>query len=735
MASLIIYLGLCVTSILAGRGLLRLTGLPVERRAALYLAPALTLVLWTLCLGVGVLGGGTVRQLWPIPWLLTVLMALSGVWPEDLHLIKNEWAGLLIVMFLPIGLMAPYFWSGLASYPGSPAPDGWSYIAYGQYLWEYPRGTEGGLAPLYQYAAHLNQARFIASALLGFLSPIVASAGDTQAASGYFLAWTIFVFASSCMFFAVVTGLTGMLRSGYVSLAVFSGWLVNLLWANNYDNALAISFLPILAGVSGLIDPRQWRWNLGLAGLVAGVLYCYPEMAPFILGGAGLFLLPRFLTAGPLRQRWLWLLASTAGLTMVIVAPFTLALIKFIWSQFGTAMNNPTGRPGENFFGELLSVRYGLVAWWGLGQEHFAADALIGLGWGSSRFLLAVAFSILAGIGLVELFRRKAWGLGSTIILLCSGALVMIFYSVYDYGAYKFLLLSWWGLAFAVITGLDWFVTRSPMRAYRRGVQVGLVGLCCLFVYTNGLKVLAFERTISPGSIQSFKQVEQIKAIVGNQPVIVAIDDAVANEWAVYFLRDRPVYLAAYRAYMAQPHVVAYMDRAKADNPAYARYVLADSRGLLFQLPQNQVVWSGGPYTLWALPKTGWLLLNQPENLSSMEEKDGKLLFWLGRAPVIIPVVAATSGTMVIKADFIPGPSLPNKPDRDILITTNHGYNREVNFGPGEHYLEIPLETGLTKISLQVLNTISSAMLTQSETQPLLLGIAGPQITTFKTTP
>src|SRR5712692_2967442 len=171
---------MCIISILAGQGQLWLIGLQVERRAALYLAPVITLVLWTTMLGIGVSLGLPVRQLWLIGWLLTILLAFFGVQRRDHLFLKNEWMLLMITILLPIGLMAPYFWYGLATYLGSPAPDGWSYIASGQYLWQYPRGTEGGLAPLYQYAAHLSGTRFIASALLGFFSPIAGPSGDTQ---------------------------------------------------------------------------------------------------------------------------------------------------------------------------------------------------------------------------------------------------------------------------------------------------------------------------------------------------------------------------------------------------------------------------------------------------------------------------------------------------------------------------------------------------------------------------
>src|SRR4051794_14754536 len=58
---------------------------------------------------------------------------------------------LFLVFLFPIMVMVRYFWNDLTSYLGSQAPDGWSYVSIGQYMWEYPRGVEVKLAPLYQY--------------------------------------------------------------------------------------------------------------------------------------------------------------------------------------------------------------------------------------------------------------------------------------------------------------------------------------------------------------------------------------------------------------------------------------------------------------------------------------------------------------------------------------------------------------------------------------------------------
>ena len=73
-------------------------------------------------------------------WLATRALAAYG-WSW-----KRAWDPgtrrlVAISVGLPVVAMLPYFAFGLANYPGSHLPDGWSYVAYGQYLWNYPRGT------------------------------------------------------------------------------------------------------------------------------------------------------------------------------------------------------------------------------------------------------------------------------------------------------------------------------------------------------------------------------------------------------------------------------------------------------------------------------------------------------------------------------------------------------------------------------------------------------------------
>lgn len=576
---------LAALSMLTGRGILNLGKIHMESSISLFLSPIITLSFWTVFLGWGVLLGFNIKQLWIIGWSATILLAVIGARRIDFEFLKKEMASLAALLLFPVALMFPYFWFGLGDYLGSTAPDGWSYIAYGQYLWEYSRGAEGSLAPLYQYAAHLNGTRFIASALLAFFSPILSAPGDTQIASGFFLTWSLFAFSSACTFFVKVKKYSGFFLFVYVSFSAFSGWLINLLWANNFDNALAISFLPALAGAIYLTEPTNLWWGFLWGLLIAGILYIYPEMAIFVVGGAFLFYVHR-LSGEMKKKEWLALLFLSCGIAAILLVPFSKDLVTFLKSQISTSVGNPGLRPGEGYFPELLTKEFGLLSFWGFRKSSTAGTFL--------HSFVGLVLSLLAAGGSLGLLRKKEWGILGTVILLFAGSLLMIFPVRYSYGAYKLILLNWWGICFLTTEGMKQLQGFYPYRKSQWAIGILLI----LFLIINGATI--YSKANRKNNILPFKQVEQIKEIVRDEAVIVAVGDDLANEWAVYFLRDIPIYLAEYRLYMAQSHVVPLMQRAKPINLSQVRYVLVDSQqphffrtGRLYSL-----LWSGGPYSL-----------------------------------------------------------------------------------------------------------------------------------------
>jgi hypothetical protein len=726
---MIFYLLLCAISILAGQGILRLTGIHIERNISLYLSPIITLTFWAITLGAGISFGFPAKYLSIIVWILTIMIGFIGAKRQDYYFIRSEWQLLLVVVFLPVSVMVVYFWFGILTYPGSPYPDGWSYIAYGQYLWEYHRGAEGGLPPLYQYATHLNRVRFIASTLLGFLAPFIGASGDIRAASGYFLAWTIFVLSSTCMSFAVIKRLSTKLLLLYMSMSIFSSWLLTLLWANNYDNALALSFLPAFAGVLSAADASNRRWCLILALLTTGILYCYPEMSTVVLGGASLFLLQRISSGGKSIREWAIVLIVVASIVVILIMPFVNDMIWFVANQASVLTMKGAVRPGEGFPPELLIPEYWLMAFWGLGGERFARGILTSGTLYYIQGLLALYLSVLLGLGLLELFKRKEWGLCTAIILLLLGSIVMIIVFSYPYGAYKFILLNWWGISFAVVAGIEFIVRLLSTMRYIMIVWSCFTGLFFgIFFFINGFNVISFGKIFEHKNIAYFREVEQIKNIVGDSPFIVAVDDDIANRWAVYFLRDFSIYLAEFRSYMAQHHVMPGMLRSQKVDLSNVRYILTDSKGLISRPPAS-LVWSSGAYSLWMLSSEHWIFITSIHNLKGIEDRDGEPIFWLGQDNTEIRLVSAVDGQAVISADFIRGPGWPQKLDDNIGVSTDQRYSRIIVIAKdGPRMLSVPIVAGRNRIILHPLQESRAAVLPYGEPRPLLLGVRGLRV-------
>jgi len=720
---MVIYLLLCIISILAGRGVMRLVGIHADSRLSLYLSPAITLAIWALFFGWGVLLGFAVKQIWIMGWVSTGLLAILGLWRADRRVLKDEKGNLFAVVIIPFSMMLPYFWHGMTTYVGSPAPDGWSYIAFGQYLWEYPRGTQGGLAPLHQYASHLSGGRFIAGSLLGFFSPLTGSNGDTQASSGYFLAWTLFVFSSSCMFFVATKNRMGSrFRIIYVALCVFSGWVLNMLKANNYDNALAISFLPAIAGTIGIVEPRDLRWTILLALLLAGIGYCYPEMSPFIFIGASIFLLERILSERKDWTKWLIFLMITTATALILTLPWLRSFVIFFKNQIGAAMASQGPRPGQGMFSELLQHRFLPISFWGLYQNIFIQALLEA--WLHLCAVLGLVLFAIAVIGSYHLCRQRDWGILLTVILLLCGMLGMIFHSAYDYGAYKFILLNWWGISFFVVTGMH----SLSLRFHRQTCKVLISLVFVLFFALTAARVVGFDKSVFVKSILYYKQVQQIKTLVKHEDVVINVEDPIANQWAVYFLRDISTYLLQYRSYMAQPHVVPLMERAKTIDLSKAHYLLRDLKTSSKSSPM-EIVWEGGPYQLCQIPKGREIVITKIDNANGVEEWGGVQGFWIGKGDTLISLSSFKSGECIISLELIRGPSLPEKSERKLLIIMEQGEKQYMNISrDGIHHFRISVVPGRNQIIFRPLDKATVERLANGDTRPLLLGVKGMKI-------
>jgi hypothetical protein len=576
------YLFLCLVTSFAGVGIfysLSLMRAPLlSFRLTFYLAPVITLACWTLFLGWGVLFGYPIKILALPGWLLTSVFLLLGLYITLKKICSatikiSDITTPLLALILPVLVMSAYFSHGLMSYGGADAPDGWSYIAVGQSLWENIRSAEGQLVPLHQYAAHLAHVRFISSAMLAFLSPFVGHPGDTQITSNLFQAWALFNLTSACIFFAITQHLKKWTLI-YVIFVVYSVWIFKLLAVNNFDNLLALCLLPAFAGITQLKKLNPFIYALIFALLSAITFFIYVELAPFILGGAILFLFQQLWAQNKLTSVKTILLILI--LSFILISPYMKEGINFFLDQLRNA-HALDGRAGEGYFPELTSCRHRLTAILG-GAPNSVLHKLFGF-----------IFLCLLVRGFVVLWREKQYSLVIFCVLLIFAAADMMFIKHYSYGTYKIFLLSWWLIAFCVIIAI-----RDLLQRRHKRITMTLVILLGIFHFYMAYSIQkSYARIVSIKNIEPYRNLSQITSLLRNKAIIVDIDDGMASEWAVYYLRHLPIKLTTYRIYMLNAR--ALMDRSKTINPSDLEFLLTDHQ------TSKNLIWSSGPYYLYDL--------------------------------------------------------------------------------------------------------------------------------------
>jgi hypothetical protein len=601
---------------LAGAGVSACLRVPFDAGTRVLLGAAFGQALWAIALGTGVSMGLPVKAFAHWLWATTAVLSMIGAWQLRRDRTRGGVASrrlrlvFIVVSAVPVLVMSPYFRHGLAEYPGSGLPDGWAYVAYGQYLWDFPRGTEGGLAPLYQYASTLSSTRSIASAQLGALS-LLREAGEVQTGFGLLQAVGLAAYAAAAAAFASSAGLGAVSMGVTITVTVMSGWILNVLWANNLDNLLALAYAPALAVLSAWPRPDRTGWWLASAWLAAGLLHTYPELGLVILPCAALVaVVSRSVpekyedapgggsTSHALVRRWI--VAGVAVVLLVGLMPPARDLIQLLRGRLhaATALDSP--RPGEGLFSGLIVPRHVLAGWWGLGSEHAYERLLI------PRTLVAAALLVLlvAGARALVRERRTAWLIWLALPIGLAPLLAAI--QGYPYGAYKAILMGWWFVAFLVVRGSLVLTAWRPRMS--SALIVWLVVAALPAAATARLLFMPVSRSFRmprPASMTIFRQVREVESTVGSDPLLVAVRDEEASEWAAYHLRHLTVLLLTLDRYIVPK--AAAMARAQPVDLDRVRWVLVDAPAGPAASSSGvgsdwTLRWRGGPYALWETP-------------------------------------------------------------------------------------------------------------------------------------
>ncbi|MBL7084038.1 MAG: hypothetical protein ISS41_10495 [Candidatus Aminicenantes bacterium] len=122
-----------------------------------------------------------------------------------------------------------------------------------------------------------------------------------------------------------------------------------------------------------------------------------------------------------------------------------------------------------------------------------------------------------------------------------------------------------------------------------------------------------------------------------------------------------------------------------------------------------------------------WLGIHNPNGIET--ESQGKKFFWMGGSATSIRLLAPADGEIVLKARYVMGPSLPEKSDREMIISSYVGAQAQHIFvTEATREIRVPVRQGLNEITFKIADLPSVVRLANGDTRPLLLGVYGLEI-------
>ena len=737
LSDFLTYIFAAALLLMAGTGLLRLLRAPFDRITMILLGPIATQALWAVTIGVGLVCGLSVRQL-AAPLLLgSVVLACIGLHDvrrrRSLHSSPQPLLAILVSCALaPVIVLLPYFVFGLADYPGSRLPDGWWSVATGRHLWTYGLRADGMLEPLYGFASQFlvtwHGVRSVASASLGVLS-LLGHAGDTQRSVGLFMALALFTFGTSAAAVSVSRAWQAGRSILFVLLAVASGWAANAVYANNYDNLLALGYFPAIAAV--VRAPRSSRGSWIVLGVIAaGLAYTYPELAIAVLAVGLVMVAERSWKARSWRDArgFGW----AAAVFLVLAGPHLPSTIRFLGAQSAQALRPDQGsfRPGETLFKGLLIPRYRPSAFSSLGGER----QVLTLFW--SQAAVALLLFMLLATGIARVLRSRDFGILAALTLPLIAAPVLMFVDAYDYGAYKMILIGWWAVVLCLVEatasferpGIHWRVLTwlsvavclaIPTVTLARSVNLALNARDLAKVQ------VAFDAvSVAPRSMDQFRSLEEIARIVGQEPVGIFVKNWEALEWATYFLRNAHTRLGVFTGYLGTTWV-----RGGLESSPYPwdgiRYILSDAEdpGPVVEDQSWTLVWRNGPFRLWDTGGSSWAIATDVENPNGVDRVGDKPFMWLGGGTTRLHLIAHDHACLAITGTMVPGPGVSRPDRRTLLIHSTIGPSSTVTMTAGTNRVVVPLPPGASEIDLTPQDR-PDRPIGDSDPRPLIAGLA-----------
>jgi hypothetical protein len=242
------------------------------------------------------------------------------------------------------------------------------------------------------------------------------------------------------------------------------------------------------------------------------------------------------------------------------------------------------------------------------------------------------------------------------------------------------------------------------------------------------LFVVTLDRTVVQANVVHYKHnaLEQSKyrealtiaAIVKDAPTLLSVRDDLANEWAVFYLSDPPLLIAPYRRYMAQAHVIPFMERAKAVDPSGIRYIVTDhSDAVRSPLTGARRVWDGQAYTLWGVDDPNWAIIADVRTPNGIEP--GGL--WLGGPKTEFFVVTARGGSATFTATAQPGPRAVAGTSQFHLAVEDTAGTHQTTLQLGRNRFLVNLTAGRGTVAITVEESVTGSVGSNGDVRPMVL--------------
>jgi hypothetical protein len=316
---------------------------------------------------------------------------------------------------------------------------------------------------------------------------------------------------------------------------------------------------------------------------------------------AAIALARRFWVSRDAVREWIVWAATLTAVVLLSAGLWVLPSVRFFLRQLHAARDLSEPRPGFGYYLGLYDARCALSSAWGFwapGDWWGAGDRCAPLALVVFLTVTAAVFTACLAFGIVRFVRNRDYVLPLALAVILGGAAYMAISEHYDYGAYKFMSTGWFVIAMITMEGViaaASLVSAAPVMA---GAAVLLIMVLpqTMILTTRWVR---FDTRHAGKTLEIYRKAAEVRDIVGDAPLIVAMRDTMSVQWFVFVLRDmkltlpnrphpyfhhfdtRDVLLARRRGAIGKVQWVATDDTAN----------LA-CRGF-------RLVWQGGPYRLW----------------------------------------------------------------------------------------------------------------------------------------